>query len=111
MATEKSMMNLIVPAPLNALGDKMALNPNRNSPFIKYQRDKLTVKYIGRGLAYPDVAVHPKLNFTEHTYTRPYKATYRQAQIHSSTTTRLRSTVQITAGKSLPALPCLIRLL
>jgi hypothetical protein len=62
MAAEKSMMNLIVPAPLSGLGDKMSLNPNRNSPFIKYQRDKLTVKYIGRGLAYPDVAVLSSLS-------------------------------------------------
>ena len=42
------------------LGKNTFIN-QRSCPFIKYLNDKLSVKYIGKGLVYSDISVQKKI--------------------------------------------------
>jgi len=56
MSGEDYLMTLLSKKPTTSYSDTTFIN-QKPCPFVKYYKDRLTVKYVGKGLQYSDITV------------------------------------------------------
>lgn len=56
MSSEEYLLSLLSKKPNDNFQQNTFIN-QRICPFVKYYKDRLSVKYVGKGLLYTDIAV------------------------------------------------------
>ena len=62
MSSEEYLLNLFNKNQDEEYAKSVHIN-QRPSPFVRYSKDRLTVKYIGKGLLYTDINVRDNIFF------------------------------------------------
>lgn len=57
MSSEEYLLSLLATPKDTKYAEATVIN-QKVCPFVKYYKDRLSVKYIGKGLVYSDITVH-----------------------------------------------------